>query len=298
MQKQPTAAEVENEIIKAAEYMGEKVKNAEIAFFGGSFTAIDRKYMLSLLEVAHTAVKKYGFLGIRCSTRPDAIDEEILDILKAHSVTAIELGAQSMIDRVLFMNDRGHTSEDVVKASALIKSFGFELGLQMMTGLYASSAEDDMQTVDKLISLHPDTVRIYPTITLGNTKLAELYGAGEYKPQSLNEAVELCSEIIPLFEKEGIRVIRVGLHASEELDCRVAGPYHPAFRELCNSEMLYKEISNKMTPGKEYTVRCNKKLHSAIVGQKKNNLLRWEKNGFGIRVRTDETVKDYIVEEM
>ena len=297
MQKQPTAAEVENDISSAAGYMGEKVKNAENAFFGGSFTAIDREYMISLLEVAHEAMKKYGFLGVRCSTRPDAIDEEVLGILKTHSVTAIELGAQSMNDRVLFMNDRGHTSKDVEKASALIKSFGFELGLQMMTGLYASSKEDDMETVSRLISLHPDTVRIYPTVTLENTKLAELYRAGEYIPQSLEEAVELCSEIIPLFEKEGIRVIRVGLHASEELDCRVAGPYHPAFRELCNSEILFREIDKNIMSG-NYLIRCEKKLHSAIVGQKKKNLLKWEEKGFGVKVVTDDSVRGYTIEEM
>ncbi len=298
MQKQPAPAEVENEIRDAAEYMGERAKFAEIAFFGGSFTAIDRAYMKSLLKVAKKAVEEYGFMGVRCSTRPDAIDEEVLATLKEYHVTAIELGAQSMNDRVLFMNDRGHSAEAVKKASALIKSFGFELGLQMMTGLYGSSLEDDMQTGRELISLHPDTVRIYPTITLENTKLAELYREGKYIPQSLEEATELCAKLIPMFEEKGMRVIRVGLHASEELDKRIAGPYHPAFRELCTSKMLFTEITQKFTAGGKYQVRCENKLLSAIIGQKRANLLKWEKMGFDVKVSADNTVMGYTVEEM
>ena len=146
----------------AVNSLKENTINSEIAFFGGSFTAIDREYMLSLLD----ATKPYidCFNGVRISTRPDCIDEEILSLLKSYHVTAIELGAQSMSDEVLSQNERGHSAEDVRKASRLIKACGFELGLQMMTGLYGSSDDLDRMTAEEFIKLKPDTVRIYPTI--------------------------------------------------------------------------------------------------------------------------------------
>lgn len=272
--------------------MGEKTHGAEIAFFGGSFTAIDRDYMLSLLEVASKAVKDYGFIGIRCSTRPDKIDEEVLRILKKYGVTSIELGAQSMSDRILFMNDRGHDAQSVRKASSLIKSFSFELGLQMMTGLYGSSEEDDINTAKELIKLSPATVRIYPTITLENTRLADLYRSGEYNPLSLEATVNLVSKLIPMFEENGIRVIRVGLHASEEMDVRVAGPYHPAFKELCISEILFNKISDELLKKREPSdeeiiIKCSPKLLSACIGQKKANVGKFKKLGYNVRFVPD-----------
>lgn len=271
--------------------MGEKAHNAEIAFFGGSFTAIDRDYMISLLEVASKAVKDYGFIGIRCSTRPDKIDEDVLAILKKYNVTSIELGAQSMSDRILFMNDRGHDAESVRKASSLIKSFSFELGLQMMTGLYGSGEEDDIFTAEELIKLKPSTVRIYPTITLDNTRLADLYHSGEYTPPTLESTVRLVSRLIPMFEKNDIKVIRVGLHASEEIDNRIAGPYHPAFKELCMSEILFNEISKKLSEypkgNDEIVIKCSPKLLSACIGQKKANVERLLNLGYKVKFIPD-----------
>lgn len=279
--------------------MGGRVKNAEIAFFGGSFTAIDRDYMISLLEVAHEAVEKYGFIGVRCSTRPDKIDSEVLTILKKYSVTSIELGAQSMDDRVLFMNDRGHTSDHVRKASALIKSFGFQLGLQMMTGLYGSDRDDDFRTACELRDLKPDTVRIYPTITLENTKLADLYRVGEYVPPTLEDTVELCSELIPLFENSGITVIRVGLHATEEVGTkRVAGPFHPAFRELCMSRMILKDIIRKLPENsRNVLVSVPARQLSAAIGQKRSNLTCLEKMGYTVRIKGDDSVEEVTVSD-
>lgn len=271
--------------------MGEKARNAEIAFFGGSFTAIDRDYMISLLEVASKAVKDYGFIGIRCSTRPDKIDEDVLAMLKKYNVTSIELGAQSMSDRILFMNDRGHDAESVRKASSLIKSFSFELGLQMMTGLYGSCEEDDIFTAEELIKLKPGTVRIYPTITLDNTRLADLYRSGEYTPPTLESTVRLVSRLIPMFEKNDIKVIRVGLHASEEIDNRIAGPYHPAFKELCMSEILFNEISEKLSEypqnNDEIVIKCSPKLLSACIGQKKVNVERLLNLGYKVKFTPD-----------
>ena len=138
------------------------MQNAEIAFFGGSFTAIDPDYRLALLKTAHAACETYGFAGIRCSTRPDAIDDERLTVLKQYGVTAIELGAQSMDGEVLLLNRRGHTAKDVENAARLIRAYGFELGLQMMTGLPGDSDAKTMKTVKRLLALKPNTMRIYP----------------------------------------------------------------------------------------------------------------------------------------
>ena len=193
-------------------------KGGEIAFFGGSFTAIERETMVSLLSAAYKYVENGSFRGIRVSTRPDAIDEEICRILKSYGVSAVELGAQSLDDRVLILNKRGHTAEDVVKATKLLKKNGFETGLQMMTGLYGSVDEDSIETAEKIIELHPDTVRIYPTVVLENTQLCDLYRSGEYQPQDVDAAAELCATLLEMFQKAEIKVIRTGLHSGGDVE--------------------------------------------------------------------------------
>ena len=168
---QPTAQDVRDAALVAMRSSPEGIKDGEIAFFGGSFTAIDPDYRLALLKTAHAACETYGFAGIRCSTRPDAIDDERLTVLKQYGVTAIELGAQSMDGEVLLLNRRGHTAKDVENAARLIRAYGFELGLQMMTGLPGDSDAKTMKTVERLLALKPNTMRIYPTIVLENTPL-------------------------------------------------------------------------------------------------------------------------------
>lgn len=248
--------------------------------------------MISLLHTANEYIDK--FKGIRISTRPDCIDEETLAILKAYNVTSIELGAQSMSDTVLEMNQRGHNSECVRKAAQLIKSHGFSLGLQMMTGLYASTDELDIYTAQEFIKLSPDTVRIYPTVVLEGTKLAELFFSGDYTPQSVDSAVSLCSKLIPMFENEGINVIRVGLHSSDTMENSiVGGAYHPAFRELCESAMFLDKIfelinSNQISHG-NVLVRVSPKDISKVIGQKKKNLTALEKMGYTLTVVSDNT---------
>ena len=176
--------EVKETLLKAVSD-GIDPKNTEIAFFGGSFTAINRDYMISLLEETKPFIDNGSFCGIRVSTRPDAIDDEILSILKEYKVTSIELGAQSTDSQVLLLNHRGHTHDDIIKASNLIKKYGFSLGLQMMTGLLGDTPEKTLKTAEDIISLKPDTVRIYPTIVLEGTYLGELYKKGAYKPQTV-----------------------------------------------------------------------------------------------------------------
>lgn len=263
----------------------------EIAFFGGSFTAIDPSYMIALLEAAYEYVANYKQItGIRISTRPDCIDDEILLLLKKYSVTSIELGAQSMNDDVLRMNMRGHTAEDVRKASQLIKKYAFELGLQMMTGLYGTTAQLDIETAGELVKLKPDTVRIYPTVVLSDTYLAKLYQNGNYTPFNVEESVELCAKIIPMFEENHIKVIRIGLHASEIVkQDMLAGGYHDSFGELVASGiMLRKILSHK--PG-SYTVYINEKSISKLIGNKKCNLKELEKNKYNIDIRIDHAMK-------
>ena len=249
--------------------------------------------MKSLLDA--TAPYIHRFRGIRISTRPDCIDEDILALLRSYKVTSIELGAQSMSDDVLSANGRGHTALDVERASALIKNMGFELGLQMMTGLYKSSDELDRYTAERFIALRPAAVRIYPTIVMRGTRLGELYQSGLYEPQKLDDAVDLCAGLITRFELNGIRVIRVGLHDTDTLRRdMLAGPYHPAFRELCESRiMLDKAIYLlSVTDKGEKTLRVSAKCRSKMTGNKKSNIAALNKLGYDIRIIEDDTVPD------
>ena len=177
----PTAENVEEAVLTALSSKNYNPETTEIAFFGGSFTAINHNYMITLLNSAFKYVHKGLVAGIRISTRPDAIDRGILTILKSYGVTAIEIGAQSMNDKVLKKNNRGHTAKDVQNASKLIKEMGFSLGIQMMTGLYGDNNSEAIKTAKEIAKLKPDTVRIYPTIVLKDTDLAALYADGFYK---------------------------------------------------------------------------------------------------------------------
>ena len=269
----PSPDEAEGIIRGAYEYMSpENRRNTEIAFFGGSFTAIDREYMISLLEKADRYITcENGFCGIRISTRPDCIDEEILMLLKKYHVTAIELGAQSMNDRVLEMNMRGHTSEDIRRSAAMIKSYGFELGLQMMVGLYGSSPADELYTMNEIVRCAPATARIYPVAVLEGTKLAELYKEGKYVLYPFDECVKLCAEIYSTFVKNNIRVIRMGLHAEDGVEQNaVAGFYHPAFGEIVRTEIIRKIIEGNLTEG-ENLCEAPPRLTSSLSGYKRSN---------------------------
>ena len=273
----------------------------EIAFFGGSFTAIDRDYMISLLKRAKMYIDNGLFAGIRISTRPDCISEEILDVLKLYGVTSIELGCQSMDDEVLRLNNRGHSAEDVVKAAGLIKAYGFEFGVQMMTGLYGDTDETAVETAKKLIALSPDTARIYPTVVLENTELERLYKSGEYKPQTVEEAAEICSELLMMFHENNIRVIRVGLHSGGNVEEGfVAGAYHPAFREICESRIYLKkvlaEIKRQGTPKGDLTVTVGTSFVSTMSGQKKSNSQKLREMGYILKIKQNENMKKYEIE--
>lgn len=272
-------------------------ESSEIAFFGGSFTAIDEEYMISLLAEAKKYIDKNYFKGVRISTRPDCINEHKLEILKKYGVTSIELGAQSTDDGVLLINRRGHTAKDIENASMLIRENGFELGLQMMTGLMGSSFEKDIKTAEKLIELKPDTVRIYPTIVLENTPLADCMKSGEYTPQTLDEAVKLCARLLLMFRENGIRVIRLGLHSGGNVeDGYLAGAYHPAFRELCEGELylekMLSELSRKSREN-EYVIEVPEKSLSKAKGQSKRNEKALKNQGFYCTIKGNDFLEDF-----
>lgn len=258
----------------------------EIAFFGGSFTAIDREYMLELLQAAYPYVKSGQVRGIRISTRPDCIDTEILDILKAYGVMSIELGAQSMDNGVLEANRRGHTAQDVADASGLIQSYGFELGLQMMTGLYTDTQEKAVETAERIIALAPETVRIYPTVVLKNTYLAELYEKRVYTPLNVEKSVELCARLVPMFENADIKVIRLGLHSGKDIkENMLAGGFHDSFGELVKSRILVNKILE--LPPADYQVFVHPKSLSKLKGNNKRNIYLLMERGYNIKIITD-----------
>ena len=274
-------------------------KNTEIAFFGGSFTAIEREYMCSLLTAAKCFLDSHKFKGIRVSTRPDCIDIDVLETLKNYGVTAIELGAQSMDDDVLYANRRGHTSEDVRKASELIKKYGFELGLQMMTGLYKSDFKKDFYTAEEIVKLKPDTVRIYPTVVLKNTHLGYLQEIGEYKAPTAEESAPFCAELLQLFEDNNINVIKLGLHSSEAVEGdMLGGAYHPAFRELCEGYIYLEKMLEKLD-GKDkncqYTIFVNEKALSKAKGQQKRNEKALKNQGFHCIIKGKENLEEFEV---
>lgn len=290
----PNATTVKEAVNIAQKSKNYSPNNTEIAFFGGSFTAINRTYMLELLTAAYEFVKQKKVKGIRISTRPDAIDPEVLTILKSYGVTAIELGAQSMCDSVLKLNNRGHSSSEVVYASKLIKSFGFELGLQMMTGLYGSSPEKDIFTAEKIIEIKPQTVRIYPTIILKGTQLADMYNNKKYETYTLETTVSLCAELLNKFLNNNISVIRLGLHTID-LNDYVSGPWHPALKELVENEIYFKEALKKLKNKGNYILEVNENCLSKMIGQNKRNIEKLKKLGYNCIVKKNQDVPCYKV---
>ncbi len=261
----------------------EKNSYIEVAFYGGSFTGIDVEIQEKLLSTAYEYIKNKSINGIRISTRPDYINRAILKRLKKYKVKTIELGVQSTNDYVLSVCKRGHTYQDVIKASKLIRKFRFNLGHQMMVGLPESSLQDDLKTANDLIKLKPKMIRIYPVLVIKDTELEEEYKAGNYEPLTLNQAVERCKELCYLFGKKKIDIIRIGLQNTDTIcspkDERsevVAGPYHETFRQLVESSIYYDTITQKIknlnTKAKEITITVNPQNVNNVVGYKRENI--------------------------
>lgn len=268
-----TPALVRKEIEAALPEGGE---GAELAFYGGSFTAMPGDIQEGLLSAAEPYLRSGQLGALRLSTRPDAIDRGVCERLRRYGVSTVELGCQSLDDEVLLLSGRGHTAEDTEQAVALLREYGFSVILQMMTGLPGDKGEASLQTAEKIIRLHPDGVRIYPTVVLRGTKLEEMMRQGRYQPHSVEDAVELCANIYKRFLCANIPVIRVGLNPTEDLSGgeAVAGAYHPALGELVLSRM-YRQRGEELlrdSSGEEAVFRVHPSRISVMVGQKRENI--------------------------
>ena len=276
--KPASAGDVKNAIQQAAAFLPKGGKR-QLAFYGGSFTAIPVSDQEALLSAAKEALDRGEIDAVRLSTRPDAIDDTVLERLKAYGVETVELGAQSMDDAVLRLTERGHTAQDVERASRLIKAAGFRLILQMMTGLPGATDESDIETARRLVALRPDGVRVYPTVIVRDTALFDLWQAGEYREQTVEDAVRICAKIVPLFEAAGIPIIRLGLNPTEELSggAAVGGAYHPALGELVKSRIMLKKaraLLQGIEPGSRVTLEVGRGKTSQMAGQHRENLRR------------------------
>ena len=273
----------------------------EIGFYGGSFTGIPFEEQEWYLKIGYSYVKTGEVIQIRLSTRPDYITEEILDLLSRYGVKTIELGAQSLDDEVLRCSNRGHSIEAVTKAAQMIKAKGFSLGIQTMIGLPNDSKQKAIITAQKVVQMAPDIVRIYPTLVIKNTYLQKMYLDGRYMPLSVEEAVDICAELLAIYEENNINVIRIGLQPTESISENgevEAGPFHPAFRQLVQSRLLLNKMiqyikSNNLGDLTDILIECNSRDISNVIGQKKGNivLLKDMFNFKNITIKTDNAIK-------
>jgi histone acetyltransferase (RNA polymerase elongator complex component) len=232
---------VENKIHEFLKYKRGDRQPAQVAFYGGNFLGLEKEYIKRLLNVSIKFVENKNIDTIRFSTRPDTIDPDRLDIIKDYPVSTIEIGAQSMDDFVLTAAKRGHPASDTQKAAALLKERHYDMGIQMMVGLPGEDEESSLSTGHRIGELEPDFVRIYPTIVLKGSLLAEWYQNGKYRPWTLERSIAQVKRLYLLFKKGGIRVIRMGLQAAKDLDSGaaiLAGPYHPAFGHMVHSAIF------------------------------------------------------------
>lgn len=288
---------VENTINEYLKTIKNENSTIEVSFFGGTFTAIPIPLQKELLNVAKR-YKDEGLIDyIRMSTRPDYIDDDILRHLCEYTVDIIELGVQSLDREVLLKSGRGHDEDDVKNASRLIIQYGITLGHQMMLGLPGDSFEKDILTAQKIIEMRPEIVRIYPSLVIRNTPMEILYNRGEYKPYSLESAVEISKQIMGMFLANNIKVIRVGLQPTEEINIGgefIDGPFHPAFRELVEgsayNDMIF-EILSKMNY-KTVNISLNPKDISKLYANKKIffNDMKRQININNIKIIQDENI--------
>jgi len=269
----------------------------QVAFYGGSFTALPLAAQTAYLEAVRPFIRSGNIESIRLSTRPDSITADILALLKQYGVATVELGAQSMDDGVLLLSGRGHSAADTVKAVALLREHHFAVGLQLMPGLPGDTPETFQRTLAQVIALKPDFVRIYPALVIKETPLAELYRSGRYTPLSLDDAVQLCHRAVAQFEAAGIEVIRVGLQPTAELErpgTIIAGPWHPAFRQLVESSRFLEKLCALLHPGEEarrVTIFANPADLSTVIGQKRRNIAAIrDRYGLDVKVLADSRV--------
>ncbi|MBQ3145982.1 MAG: radical SAM protein [Clostridia bacterium] len=301
--KKVTAKEVKATIEEYLKSFKEEDSYKEVAFFGGSFTGIEKQKQEELLKVAYEYVMDKKINSIRVSTRPDYIDKDRLKLLKKYGVKTVELGVQSTNDYILKKCKRGHTYEDVKNASKLIKRYGFNLGHQMMIGLPESTKLDELNTAKDLAKLKPKIVRLYPVLVIKNTQLEKEYIAQEYEPLTVEQAVERCKELYYFFTRNNITVIRMGLQ-STDLICSpeneksevVAGPYHEAFGQLVEDSIWYDSLLERIkkinVKVKEVEIEVNPQNVNNVVGHKKENINKLKEiYDLDTKVKQNENIK-------
>ncbi len=275
-------------------HLGPDTAHAVIAFYGGSFTGLPRQDQESYLRVAGEFVRQGFARGIRLSTRPDCVDAETAQFLKVSGVITVELGVQSLDNEVLRLSGRGHSAEDAVQASRTVKECGLELGIQLMAGLPGDSEEKFMRTVERTVALEPSFVRIYPALVVGGSPLEALWRRGEFAPLPLDAAVSWCSKAVRIFREADIRVIRLGLQAGRELEgSLLAGPYHPAFGHLVESELAFERMEDalKKSSGERAEFRVNPRELSVFKGIRGVNAARLKAlRGIEVSIKADPEV--------
>lgn len=254
--------------------------SVQVAFYGGSFTGLPREDQLRILEPLQPLLASGEVSGVRVSTRPDSVDGPCAAFLREMGVGTVELGVQSLDDRVLVQAGRGHSAADVAAAVAALKGEGCRVGLQLMPGLPGDTAEFSLASLAGALGLGPDFLRIYPTVVLAGTRLAGLFAAGGYRPLTLEQAVALCKVMLHRTLLAGVPVIRMGLQPGEDLEkdgAVIAGPYHPAFRQLVEGELRYDllaRLAGESSRGEVVEVSCSPARVSDVTGQRRANLKR------------------------
>ena len=289
-----TADDVSGIIDEHLKYIDKDNSIVEVAFFGGSFTGIDVKLQTELMRSAHEYILSGRVDSLRCSTRPDCITPDILENCKKYGMKTIELGVQSLDSEVLVKSGRGHDRDVVFEASGLIKEYGFSLGLQMMLGLPGDTYEKSIATAKDIISIHPDFVRIYPTLVVEDTALWRMYQSGEYTPLTVDEAVTLGAELTEMFEEAGIEVIRIGLQTTDNINEEtVSGPYHSAMGELVRSEVYRRKIEKVIHLAENGVLRYSvpKGEVSKAIGHHRCNA-EYFKQHYGVELKITETQEE------
>jgi len=293
MQQAPSPHEIDARVSLYLSTFPKKDRHIEIAFFGGNFTGLSFSEQEAYLAETHKWIKSGKVNGIRISTRPDYINPEVLSLLKKYNVCSIELGAQSLDEEVLRLAGRGHSAKHVEEASEMILDAGFALGLQMMTGLPGDTPEKTMYTARRIAQLGATETRIYPTLVISGTQLEQMYLQGKYMPLNLEETIERCKKLVLFFEETNIKILRLGLHPSEGLTNGselVAGPFHPALKEMVNTaiwkDVFRESVKNKKGKTLLLTV-APKELNVAIGHQAANK--KWLMKQFEkVMFSTDE----------
>lgn len=275
-----TAAALHETVTRFLSYRKDPARFTEISFYGGNFLGLPTDRIINYLALAAGYVHQGQAQGIRFSTRPDTVDRERLELLAEFPVTTIEIGVQSMHDEVLTISRRGHSVQDIDDAVKLLKTTPYRTGLQMMVGLPGDSFERSMATGERIARVQPDFVRIYPTLVLKGSALARWYEQGRYFPLGLDEAVVLVKSLYAFFCRKAIKVIRLGLQATDGLNAgtdMVAGPYHPAFGELVHSalwlDVMRDALQGSVPPTGEVAIKLHPKLLSRVIGHKNSNII-------------------------